>query len=104
MGKNKKSRKSTTGSTKTNPTLRTAAQRQSEIDTITTKLDGLSLGPDTLPEVKQFYDTIVKDYLLYGAPASGSFPLPGCQRVFQYTLSNRLIHPVSFNLAYREDV
>ena len=89
---------------KSTPTQRTMEQRQSEIDTLRDKLDSLGLGPETVPEIKTFFETTVKDFILHGAPHSGSFPLQGFKRVMEYTLSNRLAIEVSFNLRYKEDV
>ena len=102
MAKSKKSKSKSKSDKKS--TTRTPEQRQSEITTLREKLDSLGLGPDSVKEVDTFFKTIVKDYLQFGAPASGSFPLPGYKRVLEYTLSTRLVIPVSFNLPYREDI
>ena len=103
MGKKSKSKKSKIKVSKT--TERNLEERQGEIITLQKKLDELQLGPDSVPEINDFFNgKVVNEYIELGVPADGCFPLPGYKRILHYRLTSKKMHQVTMQLKFNETI
>ena len=103
MGKKKGSKKGAGQKEKTKTTERNAEERAHEIEVLRGKLEGLELSPDRIPEIGEFFETQVQEYL-EGSPSSGSIKLVGCKRILHYRLTLKKMHEVAFELKFDDNV
>lgn len=81
----KKSKRKQNNSEK--PKQKTNLERIHDVKEIKNNMDISNLS--NLPQIVQFYNTILKDYMINGKSASGKISIVGREHEFYYILTNK---------------